>query len=82
MFDYDTESRLQLAREHVDRLADDMRRTRRLTADADGYPVRPRFRELVGRALVAAQAERELRGRNEAPLPLPTPLHTSGDPGF
>jgi hypothetical protein len=49
MFDYDTESRLQLAREHVDRLADDMRRTRRLTADAAGYPVRPRFRELVGR---------------------------------
>ena len=49
MLDYDTESRLQLAREHAERLADDMRRTRRLTADAAGYPVRTRIGELLGR---------------------------------
>ena len=49
MLDYDNESRLQLAREHAERLADDMRRTRRLTAEAAGYPVHPRLGELLRR---------------------------------
>jgi hypothetical protein len=35
---YDTDSRLQFAREHADRLADEMRRVRRLTPDEAGYP--------------------------------------------
>lgn len=35
---YDTDSRLQLAREQADRLANEMRRSRRLTADEAGYP--------------------------------------------
>jgi hypothetical protein len=34
---YDTDSRLHAAREHADRLALDMQRSRRLSADA-GYP--------------------------------------------
>jgi hypothetical protein len=34
---YDTDSRRQLAREHAERLADDMRRTRRLTPDEAGH---------------------------------------------
>jgi len=34
---YDTHSRLQFAREHADRLADEMRRSRRLTPDEAGY---------------------------------------------
>jgi len=49
MLDYDTESRLHVAREHAERVADDMRRARRLTADAAGYPVRPRLGELSRR---------------------------------
>jgi len=35
---YDTNTRLQLAREHADRLATEMRRSRRLTPDVAGYP--------------------------------------------
>ena len=35
---YDTDIRLQLAREHADRLATEMRRSRRLTPDVAGYP--------------------------------------------
>jgi hypothetical protein len=35
---YDTDIRLQLAREHADRLATEMRRSRRLTPDKAGYP--------------------------------------------
>jgi hypothetical protein len=35
---YDTNTRLQLAREHADRLATEMRRSRRLTPDKAGYP--------------------------------------------
>ena len=35
---YDTDTRLQLAREHADRLATEMRRSRRLTTDEAGYP--------------------------------------------
>ena len=35
---YDTDIRLQLAREHADRLASEMRRSRRPTRDEAGYP--------------------------------------------
>ena len=38
---YDTDSRLQFAREHADRLEAEMRRTRRLTRDEAGYPAWP-----------------------------------------
>jgi hypothetical protein len=34
----DTNSRLQFAREHAERLATEMRRTRSLTPDEVGYP--------------------------------------------
>jgi hypothetical protein len=47
---YDTESRLQLAREHAERLADDMRRTRRFDSDEPG--------NLSWASLVAALARR------------------------
>jgi hypothetical protein len=38
MLYYDTDSRLRLAREHAERVAAEMRRSRRLTADEAGYP--------------------------------------------
>ena len=38
MIEYDTNSRLQLAQQRVDTLAAEMRRSRRLTRDAAGYP--------------------------------------------
>jgi hypothetical protein len=53
---YDTETRLQLAREHADRLATEMRRSRRLTPDVAGYPRLAR----LGSAL-AGQLESLLR---------------------
>jgi hypothetical protein len=40
---YDTDSRIQLAREQADRLAGEMRRSRRLTPDTAGYPTRARL---------------------------------------
>ena len=55
---YDTDSRLQFAREHADRLEAEMRRTRRLTRDEAGYPRLAR----LGSAL-AASAERLRRSR-------------------
>jgi hypothetical protein len=56
---YDTDSRLQFAREHAERLATDMRRTRRLTPDEVGYPGWAR----LGSAL-AGRVERLRRRRN------------------
>lgn len=47
---YDNETRLQLAREQADRLADEMRRSRRLTADEAGNPSPARLREPLRRA--------------------------------
>jgi hypothetical protein len=38
MLYYDPDSRLQLAREHAEQLAAEMRRSSRLTADEAGYP--------------------------------------------
>lgn len=38
MLYYDTPSRIQIAREQADRLASEMRRSRRLTSDEVGYP--------------------------------------------
>jgi hypothetical protein len=40
---YDTDSRLQFAREHADRLATEMRRSRRLTPDEVGFFSRARL---------------------------------------
>lgn len=40
---YDTDSRLQFAREHADRLALEMRRSRRLTQDEAGAHGRTRL---------------------------------------
>jgi hypothetical protein len=51
MLNYDNESRLQLAREHAEWLADEMRRSRRLTRDAAGYPGRKRLGELLRRGV-------------------------------
>jgi hypothetical protein len=49
MINYENDSRLLLALEHAERLADDMRRSRRLTADAAGYPVRAHVGRLLRR---------------------------------
>ena len=49
MLNYGNESRQLLALEHAERLADDMRRSRRLTADGAGYPVCARFDRLLRR---------------------------------
>lgn len=50
MLDYDTNSRLQAAREHADLLAAEMRRSRRLKPDEVGYPGWARLGSaLVGR---------------------------------
>jgi hypothetical protein len=49
MVSYEDESRRLLALEHAERLADDMRRSRRLTANAAGYPARARFDRLLRR---------------------------------
>jgi hypothetical protein len=56
MLDYGTESRLQAAREHAERLADDMRRSRRVTADVAGYPTRARLENLLRRLAHRGQA--------------------------
>jgi hypothetical protein len=50
MLDYDNEARLLLAREHAESLAEEMRRSRRLTPDVAGFPARTRLRELLRRA--------------------------------
>ena len=49
MFIYDNDARLQLAREHAAWLADEMRRSRRLTPNEAGHPSRARLREVLGR---------------------------------
>jgi hypothetical protein len=49
MLNYDNEARLQLAREHAESLAEEMRRTRRLTPDIAGFPARTKMRELLCR---------------------------------
>jgi hypothetical protein len=60
----DSDSRLQLAREHVERLADDMRRSRRLTPDMAGF---------LGRVSLAKLLRRlERRGRVSEPERIPT----------
>jgi hypothetical protein len=61
MLDYDTNSRLQGAREHADRLASEMRRSRPLNPDEVGYPGWAR----LGSALVG-RVER-LRRRRHIP---------------
>lgn len=48
---YDNEARRLLAREHVERLSDDMRRGRRLTPTEAGYPSGARVARLLGRAV-------------------------------
>jgi hypothetical protein len=63
MIYYDTDTRLQFAREHADRLAAEMRRTRCLTPDEVGYPGWAR----LGSAL-AGRLER-LRGRRANGVP-------------
>jgi hypothetical protein len=61
MIDYDTNSRLQSARDHADRLAAEMRRSRPLRPDEAGYPGWGR----LGSALVG-RVER-LRRRRHVP---------------
>jgi hypothetical protein len=55
---YDTDSRLQFAREHAERLATEMRRSRRVTPDEAGYSRRAGLGPAVSRRL-----ERLLRRR-------------------
>jgi hypothetical protein len=63
MIEYDTTSRLLLAREHTERLAADMRRSNGLTPDEVGYPGWAR----LGSAL-AGRVER-LRRRRDHGVP-------------
>ena len=50
MLDYDNEARRLFAREHAERLADDMRRSRHLTPNEAGFSGRSRIGELLRRA--------------------------------
>jgi hypothetical protein len=50
MLDYDNEARRLFAREHTERLADDVRRTRPLTPNEADYTGRSRIGEFLRRA--------------------------------
>jgi len=63
MLYYDTNSRLQFAREHADRLASEMRRCRRLTPDEAGFPNWAR----LGPALAACVERLRLHRGHHAP---------------
>ena len=64
MLYYDTPSRIQFAREQADRLAAEMRRSRRLTPDEVGYPA---GLGRLGSAL--AESVERLRRRRGYPTP-------------
>jgi hypothetical protein len=57
MLDYDNEARRLFAREHGERLADDMRRSRPLVPNEAGYSGRSRIAELLRRATHFRQSE-------------------------
>ena len=62
MLNYDNDARRQFAREHTERLADDMRRTRPLTLNGVAYSGRSGIGALLRRAARYRQAEEpELR---------------------
>jgi hypothetical protein len=60
----DSDSRLQLAREHAERLAEEMRRSRRLMPDTAGLPGRASLAKVLRRAT--------RRGRVSEPERIPT----------
>jgi hypothetical protein len=60
----DSDSRLQLAREHAERLAEEMRRSRRLMPDTAGLPGRASLANVLRRAT--------RRGRVSEPERIPT----------
>ena len=60
---YDTDSRMQFAREHADRLALEMRRSRRLTQDEAGVQRRTR----LGSAFADRVDRLRRHGGHEAP---------------
>jgi hypothetical protein len=51
MLDYDNDARRLLAREHAERLADDMRRSRPLAPNEAGYSGRSHIGDLLRRAV-------------------------------
>jgi hypothetical protein len=57
MLDYDNEARRLFAREHRERLAEDMRRSRPLTPNEAGSSGRSRIGELLRRAAPNRHAE-------------------------
>ena len=61
MLDYNTDSRIQAVRDHADRLASDMRRSRSLSPDEAGFPGRARLVSAIARV-------GRLRGRRHAPV--------------
>jgi hypothetical protein len=62
MLNYDNDARRQFAREHAERLADDMRRTRPLTLNEASYSGRSRIGAFLLRAARYRHAEEpELR---------------------
>ena len=71
MLDYDNEARRLFAREHAERLADDMRRSRPLTPNEAGYSGRSRIGDLLRRAAH--------HRHTEEPEPrIPCPRHLDG----
>jgi hypothetical protein len=57
MLNYDNDARRQFAREQAERLADEMRRSRRLTPNEAGYPSRASMSELLRRAARLGRAK-------------------------
>ena len=55
---YDTDTRLLLAREHGDRLATEMRRSRRLPPDVTGYPRLAKLGSALARQLESLRRHR------------------------
>ena len=60
---YDTDTRLLLAREHAERLASEMRRSRRVTREDAGYPLLTR----LGLALASQIESLRLHRRDHTP---------------
>ena len=58
MLDYHNDLRRQLALEHAEHLAAEMRRSRRLTPAEAGFPGRPSLAELMRRAMRLGRARK------------------------
>ena len=71
MLNYDNDSRLQFAREQAERLADEMRRGRRLTPEMAGFPGRASLGEALRRASVRRGRVKEPAAQSTLPATTP-----------